>query len=110
MGFLDDVKKAAQDAQHAVQRQVNNLQTPPAPPEPPPLDSPETTAPVEPPPMVSAPPDAPVRGRTVQPCRPSLRRHPGPPPQLPSPEGAAPLAPLPRRRSRAARQSVRFCG
>jgi hypothetical protein len=60
MGFLDDVKKAAQDAQQAVQRQVDNLQKPPAPPEPPPVDGPATTAPLEPPLMAGAPPEAPV--------------------------------------------------
>jgi hypothetical protein len=54
MGFLDDLKKAATDAQQAVQRGVDNLQKPAAPPEPPPVDG---VAP-QPPSMSSAPPDA----------------------------------------------------
>ncbi len=92
MGFLDDVKKAAQDAGHAVQRQVDNLQKPPAPPEPPPVDGPATTSPLEPPLMAGAPPEAPVAPAPF--TLPSFGEPPsGPPPQLPSPEGAAPLAP-----------------
>lgn len=52
MGFLDDLKKAATDAQQAVQRGVDNLQKPAGPPEPPPLDG----AALAPPPLASAPP------------------------------------------------------
>jgi hypothetical protein len=54
MGFLDDLKKAATDAQQAVQRGVDNLQKPPAPPEPPSMDG---AAPA-PPPLAPAPPAA----------------------------------------------------
>jgi hypothetical protein len=51
MGFLDDLKKAADSAGQAVQRQVDNLQktSPPAPPEPPPLEGSPAVAPPQPP-------------------------------------------------------------
>jgi hypothetical protein len=60
MGFLDDLKKAADSAGQAVQRQVDNLQksSPPAAPEPPPLDGSPVTASAEPP-AASAPPSLP---------------------------------------------------
>ncbi len=113
MGFLDDLKKAAQDAGQAVQRGVDNIQKPSAPPEPPPVAS---GAPPEPPPvastvgdapqgpgvrpspadppMAAAMPSAPMAAPPGQLAMPPITQPPSSAlPQLPSPDGAAPLAP-----------------
>ncbi len=113
MGFLDDLKKAAQDAGSAMQRGVDNLQKPGAPPEPPPVGGEMPGAPPSPPPVASAPPELTVPG-TPQATPPMASALPDAPmsgsplamppiaepqssslPQLPAPDGGNVLPPPP---------------
>ncbi len=65
MGFIDDLKKTAADAQRAIERQVDKMQQEQAaPPEPPPLDG---AAPVD----AQAPPPVAQPSNTSQPLTPS---------------------------------------
>ena len=91
MGFLDDLKKAADNASHAVQRQVDNLQKappPPAPPEPPPIGGQPTQAQPQPPPLASGPPGI---QESLPPMPVALPAEQGAP--APASEDAAPISP-----------------
>jgi hypothetical protein len=87
MGFLDDLKKTAADAQHAIERQVDKMQQPSTgAPQPPPLDG---AAPVDaqgPPPVAGQPPTGPPVATAAPDSQPPvLPVDAAPPPSLPQP-------------------------
>lgn len=89
MGFLDDLKKTAADAQRAIERQVDKMQQPAAgAPQPPPL---EGAAPVDAqgPPQPLTPPAA----AGTLPAGPQIRAVEETLPGSPSPASASPLPP-----------------
>jgi hypothetical protein len=94
MGFLDDLKQAAENAQNAVQRQVDNLQRPSAPPEPPPLDGAPLSTDPQPPPVAGAPPGIPTPTPPVAAAPPSEADAP-PAQGAPGPQSVDPFSPPP---------------